>query len=250
MTTRSEIATTSTVHGDRSALEFVLRAERELLDCRLSEHPLLFACRRVARNRPGGLWLELGTGTGTSLRAMCGFRTEGKVYSFDSFEGIPEDWIPEYGVCKGAFAMPPPTNVPANAELVVGRFEDTLPPFLDAHPNCPIDLLHVDCDVYSSARLALAVLGDRLISGSVLVFDELLYYPGRELHEARALYEWLCETRYFARWIGIHGAERAVDLVERGQSDPRVVQESFMGPGNELISFDAPIMDRVAIELF
>lgn len=249
MTRPSVPATANTIPSDQSVLDFVERAERELLDHRLPEQPLRFVARQVARDRPDGLWLELGTGTGTSLRAMCASRTAGKVYSFDSFEGLPEDWIPEYGACKGAFAMTPPTELPINAEVVVGRFEDTLPEFLDRHPDKPVDLLHVDCDVYSSTGFALQTLSDRLLRGSVVVFDELLYYPGRERHEARALYEWLYATGRRIRWIGIHGTETAVELVHRAKSDPRLAKESFMGPDKELIAFDAPILDRVALEI-
>jgi hypothetical protein len=82
----------------------------------------------------------------------------------------------------------------------VGLFDDTLPPMLAKHAG-PVRLVNVDCDLYSSTRTALTLLADRLVPGSVLVFDEYLvndrwredeYKAFRELVEERALrYEYL-----------------------------------------------------------
>ena len=70
-----------------------------------------------------------------------------------------------------------------------GWFADTLPRYFAAHPG-PIRLLHVDCDLYSSTREVLAAANGRLVAGSVVVFDDLLGYPGYAQHELRAFEEW------------------------------------------------------------
>ena len=85
--------------------------------------------------------------------------------------------------------------VPSNVELVAGWFEDTLPSFLQ-RPEIkgrPAAFVHVDGDLYSSAWTVLRELSavGAIVPGTVLVFDELLHYPGWESNEALALWEWL-----------------------------------------------------------
>ena len=90
-------------------------------------------------------------------------------------------------------------DVPCNVELVAGWFEDTLPKFLKrpdvVEQQKPAALVHVDGDLYSSAVTVLRELSNAgaIVPGTVLVFDELLHYPGWEVNEALALWEWLGE---------------------------------------------------------
>lgn len=134
---------------------------------------------------PEGLVLELGVRRGTSLRFLAA-RAGGLVHGFDAFDGLPEEWR---GVPRGAYStegeLP---DVPENARLHSGWFTDTLPPFLAAHPG-PIRFVNVDCDLYSSARDALALLAPRFQPGTVLVFDDYFCNPGWQDDEHRALVE-------------------------------------------------------------
>jgi len=133
----------------------------------------------------GGMALEFGVYTGTTLKIIAAAR-DGGVFGFDSFAGLPETW--RAGFDSGAFDLDALPDV-AGAELVVGLFDETLPGFLDAHPG-PVDLLHVDADLYGSAVTVLRHVGPRLRPGSVVVFDEFFNYPGWEDHEARAWQEY------------------------------------------------------------
>lgn len=74
-----------------------------------------------------------------------------------------------------------PAGVPRvpGAELVPGWFDETLPLFLEEHPG-PVAFLHIDADLYSSARTVLELVGPRLHTGSVIVFDEFFNYQGWE----------------------------------------------------------------------
>lgn len=139
----------------------------------------------------GGMALEFGVFQGRSLTVIAEAREGREVYGFDSFEGLPEDYRPH--VRRGAFALDRPPHV-EGAELVVGWFDDTLPAFLDTHPG-PVDLLHVDGDLYSSAVTVLALVGARLHTGSVVIFDEFFNYPGwDDGGEFRAWEEYLERT--------------------------------------------------------
>lgn len=139
----------------------------------------------------GGMALEFGVATGGTLRIIAEARRgQGGVYGFDSFEGLPETW--RTGVPKGAFATSTLPQVDG-AELVKGWFDQTLPDFLEKHPG-PVDFLHIDCDLYSSTRTVLDLVGDRLRPGSIVMFDELFNYPTWQQHEIKAWNEFLERT--------------------------------------------------------
>jgi hypothetical protein len=144
-----------------------------------------------------GLALEFGVWSGTTLALIAGLRSgDQPVYGFDSFEGLPEDWRSTFPAATFAVDELPKIE---GAELVVGWFDDTLPGFLESHPG-PVALLHVDGDLYSSAKTVLDLCGPRLVEGSMVVFDEYFNYPGWEQHEHRAWQEYVERTGTRFTW--------------------------------------------------
>ncbi len=149
-----------------------------------------------------GLWMEFGVFRGGTLtqianwkKLFCGSNSQ-PVYGFDTFSGLPTDWRPGFGA--GSFGIPNGTviSVPSNTILVKGLFIDTLPTqlrLIDREYQChtPVSFVHIDCDIYDGARDVLFLLGSRLVSGSIIVFDELFNYPGYKKHEIKALFEFL-----------------------------------------------------------
>lgn len=133
----------------------------------------------------GGLALEFGVWSGSTLRVIADARGGHDVYGFDSFDGLPEDW--RTGFPAGTFPVDGLPDVPG-AELVVGLFADTLPGFLAEHDG-PVDFVHVDCDLYSATVTVLDHVAPRLRDGAIIVFDEYFNYPGWERHEHRAWME-------------------------------------------------------------
>lgn len=129
-----------------------------------------------------GWAIEFGTGDGTSTRAIAEHMP---VMTFDVTTGLPEDWRP--GFPAGMFAQKQIPNVPGSL-FVNGLFEDTLP---TAPLPAMVALLHVDCDLYSSTKTIYERAKDLLQVGTVLVYDELINYPGFEDHEHRAHLELL-----------------------------------------------------------
>jgi hypothetical protein len=143
-----------------------------------------------------GMALEFGVYRGETLRKIAQARGEKQVYGFDSFQGLPEFWLPDHQA--GRFGPDDPAGVQGppeepGAELVVGWFDETLPGFLEAHPG-PVAFLHVDCDLYSSTTVVLEHVGPRLVTGSVVVFDEFFNYPGWQGHEFRAWREFVAKS--------------------------------------------------------
>jgi hypothetical protein len=128
-----------------------------------------------------GMAVEFGVATGTSLGVLVECLPGRPVVGFDVFTGLPEDW--RTGFVTGMFAQTPP--VVPGATIVQGLFADTLPGFLADNPG-PIAFAHVDCDLYSSTVTVLEHIGPRLRSGSIVIFDEYLNYPGWQEHEHKA----------------------------------------------------------------
>ena len=149
--------------------------------------------RKALAAAPGsGLTLECGVYFGRSL-GLIAAASPGEVHGFDSFQGLPEAWKANEpaGAYSTAGRLP---AVPGNVRLHAGWFEDTLPPFFRDHPG-PIRLLHIDCDLYSSTRSVLGAAAERLVPGSILLFDDLLGYPGYERHEFLAFREFAAHHR-------------------------------------------------------
>lgn len=148
--------------------------------------------------------LEFGVFRGGSLNWLARWseaRRAPRVYGFDSFEGLPEAWVrTKSGLQyeRGHFALKGLPTVLPNVELVPGFFDATLPHWLGAHSG-PVALLHNDSDLYSSTWSVLMQLNERIVPGTIIVFDELCdwrdsgTYDAWEEGEWRALREWMAE---------------------------------------------------------
>ncbi len=155
-----------------------------------------------------GLVLEFGVYRGTSLRAIAE-RAGREVHGFDSFEGLPQDWT--YFQKRGRFSLQgeaPAIDMPG-VRIHKGWFDQTLPQFLEDHSG-PARFIHVDCDIYHSARTVLQLLNSRIVSGSVILFDEYLNYPAWQQHEFRAFQEFVAQSGKGYRYIGFASSECAV----------------------------------------
>lgn len=178
--------------GDQdAALESNVFAREHLVGARhFGSPPETLAYALSLAPKTGGMALEFGVATGNTLRAITSARGGARVFGFDSFDGLPEPWL--NGMPAGAFARDDLPDVPG-AELVVGLFADTLPGFLAEHPD-HIDFLHVDGDLYSSAKTVLDHCGPRLRPGCIVHFDEFFNFPGWKRHEYRAWMEFVERT--------------------------------------------------------
>ena len=114
-----------------------------------------------ARMQEQGLLLEFGVHKGGTINYVAERNPNREVHGFDSFTGLPGDWIGST-LPKGAFdlkgRMP---SVRPNVRLHKGLFSDTLPAWMAEH-NTPIAFVHVDCDLYGSTRDVFDNIGSRL----------------------------------------------------------------------------------------
>lgn len=136
-----------------------------------------------------GLILEFGVASGRTINIISSMKLEQIIYGFDSFEGLPEDW--RTGWNKGTFDLK--GNLPRvnpNVELIKGWFDESLPKFLKSHEE-PISFLHVDCDLCSSTKTVLTLLSNRMVSGTIILFDEYFNYPSWQEGEHKAFKEFV-----------------------------------------------------------
>ena len=157
-----------------------------------------------------GLILEFGVYKGISITILADVLKDKALFGFDSFEGLPETWRP--GFEKGVFALKELPTVPQNVSLVKGLFEETLPAFLNEHQG-PVAFLHVDCDLYSSTKCILSALKERIVSGTIILFDEFYNYVGWEHGEYKACSEFIAATGKTFSYIG-YGQEQVVVIIE------------------------------------
>jgi Tfp pilus assembly protein PilF len=147
-----------------------------------------------------GLVLEFGVFNGKSITHIATL-INSEVHGFDSFEGIPEQWNDEPVGSYSALGKLP--EVPGNVKLHQGWFNQSIPPFLASHSE-PIRFINIDCDLYSSTKTIFDLLGERIIPGSIILFDEFIGYKSwkedefRAFHEAVEFYKWKYEVICFS----------------------------------------------------
>ncbi|CAJ1437217.1 unnamed protein product [Effrenium voratum] len=150
------------------------------------------------------LYLEFGVFKGESINFLARRLQQlgvpkNRIFGFDSFQGLPEDWrdgsLGGLSFRRGSFAVEELPRVEDNVRLVRGWFNETVPAFRAgleaADGEVWIHLLHVDCDLYSSALEVLMTLAPFLKPGSLLVFDELVNFPQFQTEELRAFFDFL-----------------------------------------------------------
>lgn len=152
-----------------------------------------------------GMFLEFGVAAGHTINFISNIKKDKTIYGFDSWEGIPEDWYIKSSLGdpskpaffpKGSWKSDKP-KVNSNVILVDGWFEDSLPEFLEQTPLKNIAFLHIDSDLYSSAKTIFKYLGPYIVRRTVIVFDE---WHASD-HEEKAFTEWLTETNKTASII-------------------------------------------------
>ena len=131
-------------------------------------------------------YLEFGVWKGESANFFS--RYVKKLYAFDSFQGLEEDWIGTYAT-KGEFNLNkkiPKLN--SNIETVIGMVEETLDIFLKKH-NPKVKFIHMDMDTYKPTKFVLKKLKPYLVKDAIILFDEYFNYVGWKSGEFKAFNE-------------------------------------------------------------
>lgn len=171
-----------------------------------------FIAKVFSHTPPTGYILEFGVGSGQSLRVLAENTTR-RVIGFDSFEGLPEPWkfTDEEVYEKGDMKFDPPPRQ-SNVVHVKGWFADTIPAWKETH-KADIGFLHIDSDLYSSCKTILTELNDRIVPGTIILFDELFYYPYWREGEWKAFKEWVREYDRKLVFVDKHYTQAAYRVV-------------------------------------
>lgn len=172
-------------------------------------HLLKFVLEEYVKNNDykNKLFLEFGVWTGVSINFCSSLMPEVEFYGFDSFEGLPENsggWVKGEFDTKGK--LPEVNN---NVRLIKGYFNETLPNFLAQHKE-KAAFIHIDSDLYSSAKTILDNIYDRIVPNTVIQFDEYYNYPGWRNHEFKAFKEFCQKYNVEYEYVGIAHMQVAV----------------------------------------
>ncbi|WP_417431548.1 TylF/MycF/NovP-related O-methyltransferase [Kiloniella sp.] len=152
-----------------------------------------------------GYSMEFGVYKGDTLNHLATNHPAETFWGFDSFCGLPEKWYLSHDkknvVPKNWFALDELPKTAENVKLAPGWFDDALPSWLEKNEG-PVSFAHMDCNLYSSTKTVLTHLDARIVTGTILVFDELQHweklsheyaYETWQEGEWKALSEWVHE---------------------------------------------------------
>lgn len=197
------------LEAQRQSADYARERMGAALSLRRREEVLRIAFSRAPT---AGLILEFGVAGGESIRLLAAQASGRAVDGFDSFHGLPADWPgrhEERGHYSTGGALP---SVPQNVRLHAGLFEDTLRSFLERNPG-PAAFIHIDCDLYESARTVLDALAPRIGAGTVILFDEYFNFVGWQQQEFRAFQEFIARSGLRYRYL-CWGYQQAAIIVE------------------------------------
>ena len=183
----------------RRASEETVEFIRENLPLHLGFRTRLALLDKVLELTPAeGLMVEFGVYRARSINFIASRMPDRTIYGFDSFEGLPEPWLYRVRAFHDLEGLP---KVRDNCVLVKGWFNETLAPFLEKTPG-PCALVHIDSDIYSSAKLVLDQLEPRIVPGTMILFDDFFNYPGWKEGEYRAFNEFVERAGVEFEYIG------------------------------------------------
>lgn len=177
----------------------------------------------VAKSDLDGCYMEFGCYQGASFtRAYEAYHrwlalaetknwrmSRQRMFAFDSFCGLPdlksEDQLTGYEVfaesqyaCSQDDFRARLQTAGVDLDLVrcVEGFYDSLTGETKTHLDLPLAaVIHIDCDLYSSARDVLRFVEDRVQDGTIMLFDDYYCYRGNpQFGVRRAFEQWLKQT--------------------------------------------------------
>ncbi len=167
-----------------------------------------------------GMYLEFGVWKAESINFFAALINPKIIYGFDSFEGLPENWIERNS--KGDFNMKGQLPmVRKNVKLIRGWFDDTLPKFIKRQKNMKAAFIHIDSDLYSSAMTIFNNIASLDLDGTIILFDEFYGYRGYKKHEYKAFKEFLDRSVYKAQYLARYkyGAQVLVRLRKKDKKE-------------------------------
>jgi hypothetical protein len=165
---------------------------------------------RMVESIPGEI-IECGVFKGTSLARFATFRDlfsnsySKKIVGFDTFGEFPETEFSDDQSFREKFIKNAGSEsiskeqlmqvlkhkgTDKNVELVEGDIMQTVPEYVEKHPELRISLLNLDTDIYEPAKVILEYLYPKIVKGGILILDDYGTFPG----ETKAVEEYFAES--------------------------------------------------------
>lgn len=154
-------------------------------------------------------YLEFGVWNGKSANFLSKYVD--KLYAFDSFKGLPEEWVG--CLRKGIFNLD--GNIPnlnSNVFPIVGYVENTLDDFLKKY-NPKIMFVHMDMDLYNPTKFTLKKIKPYLAKDAIILFDELYNYINWKEGEYKALKEVFRDDEYIYKSFNINENQAFIQII-------------------------------------
>jgi hypothetical protein len=113
-------------------------------------------------------------------------------------------------------------SVRPNVILHKGWFDKTLPQFRQDYPQ-RIAFLHLDADLYSSTKTVFDLIGDRIVPGTIIAFDEFFNYPNWQNDgECRAFREFAASKKISFEYLGYANTQLSVKILPARSASARL----------------------------
>lgn len=149
-----------------------------------------------------GYIAEFGVAEGRSINYLADLVYPKNIFGFDSFFGLEEDFVLDHP--KGDFNLNGiAPKVKENVVLVKGSFAGTLPKWLDKNPGI-FSFLNIDCNTYKATSTVLNNIGpERIVPGTLILFDEYFGYHGWEKCEFKAWQEYCNKNNVKYKYVAV-----------------------------------------------
>jgi hypothetical protein len=206
----------------RESVRYARKRMRHSVGVESAREVLSLALKQVS---VPGHYLEFGVYKGGTIRFIAGrVGPSQPVHGFDSFEGLNQAWSGDPSRFDVQGRLP---KVPHNVSLHKGYFSDTLPTWVDNHAGA-VGFLHIDCDLYESTKCVFEQLGERIVPGTVIVFDEYFNYPNWQEHEFQAFQEFVEQYQVRYAYLAYARFQVAVKIQEIGKLRRLTREESAL----------------------
>jgi len=173
---------------------FYLSCESSRMGKMLAHYELF----KMVKSVPGAI-VECGVFKGVSLarfammRDLFGHADTRKIIGFDTFGPFPETAFeqdkkqrdkfiqtagPESISAAQLMEVLKRKGVDSNVELVEGDVCETVPRYVEEHPELRISLLNLDTDIYEPAVAILKHMWPLIAKGGILMLDDYGVFPG------------------------------------------------------------------------
>jgi hypothetical protein len=196
----------------KRTLDFIESKMSDAIICNNRKEIFNYALRNIDPQK--GIIAEFGVKSGKTINDLANKPALKNqiIYGFDSFVGLPEDWggtRAKKGQLSNNGKLPKTSK---NIKLISGWFADTLPVFIKDHSENAI-LLHIDCDLYSSTKTILECFAEKIIAGTIIIFDEFFNYPNWENHEYKAWQEFTDKYNISYKYIAYAHTQVIVQII-------------------------------------